>query len=243
MDEDVKDLIRRLLKKNPENRTPFQDLFASKVWDGYLTSHGGGSQTADREEKAPSTALARQDSRSRRRSTDLAPSQERRRPSEPRYYVSSDVAPPAPAQEPAVARTRQTSGDQTGRPIDAAPAAPQPAHARPVAINPPSVPQAVAMVRRPSTSSARRYSTLGRGNSFRQPERTTPDSESPVSQDAAIVPAQERPVSRASIDRSSDAGRSGAGQANMQESEYVVVEKKTVEVNALADGEYQLFTL
>jgi serine/threonine-protein kinase ULK/ATG1 len=238
VDGDIKDLIRRLLKKNPENRMPFEDLFTSRVWDGYLST-ATATRTMAREEVV-AVPLARRDSRSRRRSTDLAPSQDRRRPSEPRYYVSSDVSPPVQTQEQLVpSRARQSSGGNLARPIDISPpAAPQPARAQPVAVGSPLADQGAAMVRRPSTSSARRYSTLGRGNSFRQPERTTPDSVSPASQEVPVAPASDRPVSRGSIDRSSDAGRPASAQANMQESEYVVVEKKTVEVNALADGEF-----
>ena len=245
VDEDIKDLIRRLLKKNPENRMPFEDLFASRVWDGYLTTRVETSRTVEQESKGPASPtipLARQDSRSRRRSTDLAPSQDRRRPSEPRYYVSSDATDPSQAQEPIPARSRQTSEGHAARPIEIAPPAPQPAHARPVAINASPAEQGVATVRRPSTSAARRYSTLGRGNSFRQPERNNAsDSASPVSQEAQGINATDRPVSRASIGETSEAGRAASAQGNMQESEYVVVEKKTVEVNALADGELEDF--
>ena len=218
---------------------PFEDLFASRVWEGYLTTAAATSATS-REEAEAAAPLTRQDSRSRRRSADLAPSRDRRRPSEPRYYVASDVSPPTQMPEqPTSSRTRQSSGGDLARPTDISPpAAPQPARAQPVAIGAPQADQGAAMVRRPSSSSARRYSTLGRGNSYRPPERTTPDSVSPVSQEVAIAPASDRPPSRASIDRPSDAGRPASAHGNMQESEYVVVEKKTVEVNALADGEF-----
>lgn len=239
VDGDIKDLIRRLLKKNPENRMPFEDLFASRVWEGYLTTAAATSATS-REEAEAAAPLAWQDSRSRRRSADLVPSRDRRRPSEPRYYVASDVSPPIQMPEqPTSSRARQSSGGDLVRPTDISPpAAPQPARAQPVTIGAPQSDQGAAMVRRPSSSSARRYSTLGRGNSFRPPERNTPGSISPVSQEVAIAPASDRPPSRASIDRPSDAGRPASAHGNMQESEYVVVEKKTVEVNALADGEF-----
>jgi serine/threonine-protein kinase ULK/ATG1 len=241
VDEDIKALIRKLLKKNPENRMPFQDLFDSKVWDGYLTRSPLKAVEAREAPPVPtSVPLTREDSRSRRRSTDVT-SQDRRRPSEPRYFVSSDVPSPKAddnpvrSQERPQSRSRQTSAPSSSRPIDIPPVAPQPAHARPVMISSPLAEQIVPMVRRPSTSSARRYSTLGRGAS-RAGERSTPDSASPASEAAGPAQPVERAVSRTSVDRSRDSIRPASATGNMQESEYVVVEKKTVEVNALADG-------
>ena len=81
-------------------------------------------------------------------------------------------------------------------------------------------------------SNVRRYSTLDRRSSqerfaaqdYRSPPLLPSGTNSPIDKDGGQTPLD---TSRASI---------RVGSANLQESEYVVVEKKTVEVNALADG-------
>lgn len=166
---------------------------------------------------SPTPDLSRRESRSRRRSTDrtVSVTGERRRTSEPHYYVSP--SPPLPVVEPeAVAAAKA---------VEVRPEEPRP-HSTPLS----SSPNAARALARP-TVTARRYSTLSRSSSTR-PEIIRPEATS----SAQAVDLRSETSRRNSLNRSG-LSSPAQSQANMGESGYVVVEKRTVEVNALADGE------
>jgi serine/threonine-protein kinase ULK/ATG1 len=220
VDEDIKALIRKLLKKNPENRMPFQDLFESDVWKGYLVRASVMAPPPGPAELPSQTAnspdLGRRASQTERR-TSSSSGQERRKTSEPRYYVAP--TPTAP-QTIATANSRKLLHASASRPIDIAPQdRPKLTGTQPITSSP-LAEQTLPLVTRPG-STARRYSTLGRNNST---------STRPVFDTAADG---SRHDSQPSLERS---GEPVNAQGIMQDSEYVVVEKKAVEVNALADG-------
>lgn len=219
VDQDIKELICRLLKKDPKNRMPFEEFFESRVWQGYLTTPATGAE----QRNGPTRSLSGRRISQVGQSSGGPVQQERRQPSQPRYVVSTRA--PQPAEEVKRASPRQSS------PRIVPLAAPRTSNS-PTVSSPTATSQEVQSPLNRPPSNVRRYSTLDRRSSqerfgaqdYRSPPLLPSGTNSPIDKDGGQTPLD---TSRASI---------RVGSANLQESEYVVVEKKTVEVNALADG-------
>ena len=252
---DIKALIRGLLKRHPTSRMGFDDFFGCGVWEGHMmdsksTEEGSLSfdastdssaligDTQDRIQEMLRSSNHRGEAPSHRAPQPLAtdpalnpqpapnpnvmqveeserlgqPSRPPPRRSEPKYYVSDDVP---------------TSGLRSISPTP------------PPMIPPPVAPRPI------QTPAQRRLSgraTQGDTGSIEDPPPTTPQATN-----TNIPPfARPRGISEGSPLASTPpityvTGKEDSaleGDDSVVGREYVVVEKRTVEVNALADGEW-----
>lgn len=177
---DVKDLIRRLLKRVPVQRMSFQDFFASRVWEGYMRRALPSPAKEPAHTTTPSASRDQTEGASRG-GRPLPPAQTAlsgsRRLHEPRYFVSSE--PLHEQRRPTLTGAGEISDAQLRRTPSASPPV------KSTNVQPPG------------------------------------DRSSPGDASAAIAGTHE--------------SRSMEG-SKVEGNEYVIVEKRAVEVNSLADG-------
>jgi serine/threonine-protein kinase ULK2 len=198
---DVKNLIRRLLKRVPVQRMSFEDFFACKVWDGYMKTVGYQDQTAGPEPSGTvvigSTMTRNSPGPAEKRSTPPHRAQREqttpRRPSEPKYFVSNM------ASRSVVEDSEDGSQNKASFTQD--------------------------MDRRDDTNTSRAT-----------PVRAGPSRQNSGSDDVTVG----RPSRGATPLQPTSSEHDQQSSASATDTnEYVVVEKRTVEVNALADGKPQ----
>ena len=246
---DIKALIRSFLKRKPAERMGFEDFFACGVWDGYMTeledsgtssndiglsteeSSMGGSRIRhmvesvdrDRSRMEGSGTVSRRAPQPI--STDPAlnphpavvrPSEASRmaRRSEPKYFVSEDLPPLESDLAPRPIADRRASRGSVEEPSLITPSS-----------HPPLAP-------------SRTTPDLDRRRLSNETRRSTHGGSPLASTPPVIAPhttATERELAMAMIGRSESALE---GSDSVVGREYVVVEKRTVEINALADGEW-----
>ncbi len=204
---DVKELIRRLLKRVPVQRMSFEDFFACKVWEGYMKTPGYQDQpssTASSDVTAIATTATRNSPGLSEKPRVTQPHRGQRnrpsprKPSEPKYFVSNMESNSTlgddnnGSQTPASFSQNLNRGDASTMPREVA-------------------------------------ETIARAGPFR------PKS---VSDDATIGRTSRGATPLQSADDSDRTDTNQATSTNVTDTnEYVLVEKRTVEVNALADGE------
>lgn len=128
--EDIKDLIRQLLKRGPVQRMSFDDFFKSTVWNGYLKTKPRAPLTQLPQgylSGSSSRESIRASSSSQFKPTRQAPPPDKREKkpvSEPKYFVSSARPSPSPTgssvdrQADAQTHTTRTSPKKTNQDSD-----------------------------------------------------------------------------------------------------------------------------
>lgn len=244
---DIKALIRKLLKRQPVQRMGFEDFFASGVWDGYMVEDRTATVEAIKEPAAQSSMPVSDASR-RSSITSIAG-----RPRAPQPVSTQQALNPQPAPKhatsPAIAQrpVLQPSPTQPSAPTVNRPLQPrklsEPKYFVSSGETPVAAPSPIAAPARPLTSP--KYATSIDDASPVQP--TTPASVG-VAQAPRIMgrilgegsPLAATPPMTMHKDGSitGKAGEVISSEDSMLGREYVVVEKRTVEINSLADGTF-----
>lgn len=222
---DIKTLIRSLLKQRPGERMGFDEFFAqgAAVWDGYMTESVGDVSTSMDVSTDSSALMATCISDHTPQIEQVQATQEApRRPSVDTTQASqTTTSAPTPVQTPPGRRSepKYYVGDEPAEPVDAT--------------EPPSPGGSSRAISRPISTApvqSRRPSRTGLGSVEDAPVVTPPTvlhrpgiGSSPL---AATPPITMTGKEDANLGASDSVGR-----------EYVVVEKRTVEINELADGE------
>ena len=220
--EDMKKLIRLLLKRDPEERMTFPDFFSNEVVSGPIPSlHPEDTPLAPsqpesdrrRSSRTDSAGLARPSSRREPESPYLDSSRPVSDESLPRRYSTHRRS--SGARESVVSPRVATEELQAALESSVSPIEPRPAlhpHA--------SAPSRQELVTRPTSTQMGRQSSAG---SHKLPPSSLRDQVYRTDQEAAIRRQQE------------ETERERVAQDIAFERDYVLVEKKAVEVNALAD--------
>ena len=256
--DDIKALIRGLLKRRPGDRMGFEEFFASKVWESQMDSSeeslspdvvstdSSDILASKVQELVQSVAKVKAD-----RTGEMAvvaqpiaadpamkpaPAPPARIRPLPPFAVPPQPTPTPSAPSPPMptARTPRSEPKYYVGTEAPAPSQPQSGPSRT-----PSAPTGLGISTKPRPIVTERRSSLKEGASLDEPGPITPSSAPPVvrprvsegSPLAATPPITMGQARTTGKDESAlDAGDSVVGR------EYVVVEKQTVEVNALADG-------
>ncbi|EIW71440.1 hypothetical protein TREMEDRAFT_67767 [Tremella mesenterica DSM 1558] len=252
--DDIKSLIRQLLKRNPVERMSFDDFFACSVWEGYMTDNEEETMSFDASTDSSAVNFESESSGSRIR--EMADSGERSQEgSKPFIGPQQLFSEEALGLQPAVVPGQNL----TTSPVEASPSTMQPCQSfRPIrrtepkyylsdevptpevsTIKPPAA-SSTTTVRadpRPISSISRRPSIRDAG-SVEEPPLVTPTS---ATLTGGVFARQAR-ISGAGTQAMTVATRprhtTGKEELDMEDSvdkDYVVVEKQTVEINALAD--------
>lgn len=262
---DIKQLIRSLLKRRPQDRMGFEAFFACGVWDGYMTESSEGSLSLD-----ASTDDSGVLSGSRSKVQDLVQSKREERATEdaglrrfaPQPISADPALNPQPAV-PALPRINTASGPSTqavtpvsatGSPVSRA--APirrsepkyyvsddRPTDPAETSSKPSSAAEAARTEPKPIATPQRRLSRRDDPASVEDPIPLTPTERPPPfaqrsSRTGEGSPlASAPPITMAGLQTGKDASALENSDSVVGR-EYVLVEKQTVEVNALADGQY-----
>lgn len=230
----MKDLIRKLLKKSPLDRITYDQLFADGVITGDIPGLVPEDQPRPKPIPAPETQVSELARRmatqtidqpaSPRRSSEVQPrrSQEEGRASVSRK--SSDYE--GVSQRDGVVRRTSSSGNQTSsgtqpRDIQRQPSLQQ------------RRPSIVAHATAPGRQELQYATTAPTGGARmeRRPSRASPLAGPPLVREPSMTEAETTVSNR----RTSREIREQAAQEMVEEKEYVVIEKRSVEVNAFAD--------
>ncbi|WWD20429.1 serine/threonine-protein kinase ATG1 [Kwoniella shandongensis] len=257
---DIKALIRALLKRKAIDRMGFEEFFNCGVWDGHMVESTEEEGTLSLEASTNSSAnLDASDGRIRRMVASVERSKERLRPTRAPQPIATDAAlNPQPAPRPVGQSSPQPSqirAPQPPQPIrqaptrrsepkyyvgDEKPPTPDPTPTPP----PTSAPQTTVRANpRPIiTSAQRRVSSREKDQgSLDETEPLTPPYNGPT---PSLPRTTTRGVGEGSplaaappITMRHDAKDESAleGSESIVGTDYVVVEKQTVEINALAD--------
>ena len=263
--DDIKALIRGLLKRHAKQRMSFEDFFNSTVWDGYL------AQSRTTEDGTLSVDVSTDSSSGGLGSSGLEEDQLRHLvernaktqadkavPARAPQPLSTDPAlNPEPARAPAQDQTRTPTPQRPPLPQNASHPPSQPirrtqpkyyvqSDAPPAAAPPVSSPTAPAPSAeaaqtgpRPIRPSNTRRVTGGESPSLDEPPLVTPTSTHapPVlrvrNPNGGSPLAATPPITMGATGKDSSALEA---EDSITAKDYVVVEKRTVEINALADG-------
>lgn len=254
--DDLKSLIRKLLKRHPAERMSFEDFFREADVVARSGSAARLASSAARVRRSSSSAQVASPSASTSEATPQAVSHSRR-PS-PSYTPAFVTVPPVPIPRASPSASANRSSLSPGAPTPPgslpspqvqpapyvsrfAPPDDPPPFARRTSVNPssPSPPLASAAGGpRRASSYTSRYGSLGHDGGKEAPviQRATSMGQSPPSPAPATV--SDAPPS--ALERfAATAARGSDSLMNSNDSvlgtDYVVVEKRTVEINALAD--------
>ena len=260
--EDIKTLIRGLLKRHPISRMSFDDFFGCGVWDGHMTeSRSTEDGSLNLEVSTDSSAALGASERVR----SMLESAERERGDQIVPRLAPQPLSTEAALNPQPARVRSDLEDRT-RDMDQEAPSPSPPPTRPpvrrtepkyyvsddgpsTELSPTSSPTptpqtATAVVPshsgpRPIQTPAQRRLSSREGGSVDEAQPLTPTSTSvaPLLRTRGVGEgsplAATPPITMGSTGKDESALE---GDDSVVGREYVVVEKRTVEVNALADG-------
>jgi serine/threonine-protein kinase ULK/ATG1 len=229
--EDIKGLIRGLLKRQPTNRMDFKDFFDCGVWDGWMVDETEGEGSTSYEVSTSSSAL--EDSGRLREMVKSSEQAQARIPVTRAQPISTDAAMnPQPAPQPS---TRSPSIHRS-----------QPKYYVSEDTSPTSAPPPSSSSRttpRPISMQERRMSSREKDvSSVEDPQPLTPGTgPGPMTMHARQKTTEGSPLAATPPimphrDRTGKDESALAGSDSMLNREYVVVEKGTVEVNKLADG-------
>lgn len=240
--QDIKTLIRGLLKQRPAQRMGFEEFFVCGVWDGFMTESIGDVTTSiDVSTDSSAVDFGMSDSRDPKASSSGS-------------FGTAPLASPAPAS-PNPAMKRNASGDLSSRPSTSAPTPTPTRRSEPVyyvgdePAELTSEPLPSAPVSPGSTGTASRATPRSISSPAVQQSRMVSAPKVPSSasaDDPAVVtpptgPIPPRPViggsPLAATPPITMTGKdeSALGASDSVGREYVVVEKRTVEINELAD--------
>ncbi|KAJ9127506.1 hypothetical protein QFC24_000915 [Naganishia onofrii] len=222
---DIKELIRKLLKKRPVMRMSFNEFFDCRVWAGCMKQPRKSSHAAYLDQRSPklesrkssTSALMlgqrrvseEQSSRtSSGVSRDTAVAPMTRRTTEPKYYVSPVQGKAGPVE---AVRSEQRTKDDSSR------------HRRSV------TDQGGKGKDIPRSSQYERDRSYSNSSQRRTPELRTPNSHDMARNSNALSSDHRR--NGESMGKSSEEGDKKLKDSD----EYVVVEKRNIEVNSLAD--------
>lgn len=240
---DIKELIRKLLKKKPVMRMSFNEFFDCQVWAGCMKQPRKSSHAAYVDQRSPrlesrrsstSAPMFGQRRNSEEHSSKPSPSQSRpaaispmtRKTAEPKYYVS-------PMQGKGTNPSEATRGEQPGHEVEESP--PTSAVSRTDVSDTrkhrrPSNEQSSKSKDIPGRTQHERERSYSNSSQQRTPEIRTPSSHHIAKNSHAMSSEHKR-----------DEGMLGKSleesDKKLKDSdEYVVVEKRNIEVNSLADG-------
>lgn len=224
---DIKELIRKLLKKRPVMRMSFNEFFDCRVWAGCMKQPRKSSHAAYLDQRSPklesrksstsapmfgqrrvSEEQSPRTSSGVSRDTTVAPMT--RRTTEPKYYVSP-VQRKASTPVEAVRNEQRTKDDSSP-------------HRRSV------TDQGGKGKDIPGSSQYERDRSYSNSSQRRTPELRTPNSHDMARNSNALSSDHRR--NGESMGKSSEEGDKKLKDSD----EYVVVEKRNIEVNSLADG-------
>lgn len=239
---DIKALIRGLLKQRPAQRMGFEEFFACGVWDGFMTeSIGDVSTSIDVSTDSSALGFGSSDTRDPKESSSGS-------------FGTAPLASPAPTSPNPVFK-RNASGDLSSRPSTVAPTpTPTPRRSEPkyyVGDEPAEAaePPATTPISPTSTGTSRAAAApRAIGSPAIQQSRLASSNKAPSSfsaEDPPVVTPTGPMAPRPSIGSSPLAAtppitmtgkdESALGASDSVGREYVVVEKRTVEINELAD--------
>lgn len=243
---DIKNLIRKLLKKKPVMRMGFSEFFDCTVWAGCMKQPRKSSHHAYADVISPRVQSRRPSSGNTNMATQRSVQEQVPKPS-----AAQPQAAPAPV-------VPQKSGDYRNLATETPPLSRERSAAEVTneGVSPRALPRDIKteMTRvatgsqsrqsHPGTDSVDKHTTSpirqdhGRERSFSSSsQRQTPEIRTPNSHDVA---SNRHMSSLAREDNPQAAEEADVGRRIQDSDEYVVVEKRNVEVNVLADGEHRL---
>lgn len=220
----MKKLIRSLLKRDPRERLSFPDFFSNDIITGPIPGLAPEDLPEERKEVAPKPGIDRRGS-SRADPTGIPRPRSRKEPDSPygdsyRTASEEDLQRPSPRTQSRlsgiraeVAESPNTTEDRVGS--TERPSTPNPTRST-------AHPQATAPQHRPSQPASVAMARQASGGNYKLPPSSLREEITDDEHEKAVRKQQEKERERAAQDIAF-------------ERDYVVVEKKAVEVNALAD--------
>lgn len=261
---DIKGLIRGLLKRHSADRMSFEAFFGSRsIWESHMIESHSTDDSMDLEVSTDSSSTGQsgriqeliasaEEAQTARAVPTHAPQPiatepalnpqparvrsdlERRRAEVAPAAVQTQVVRPTP-----IRRTMPKYYVQDDTPPPSAPEASAPNPVAPVPVTPVETPQSHPRPIRTTSQPIRRYS--GREPaSIEEAQPITPGSNNPAPVHRTRVLGEGSPLAATPPITMSSTGKDESaleGDDSIVGREYVVIEKRTVEVNALADGE------
>jgi serine/threonine-protein kinase ULK/ATG1 len=237
---EIKDLVRRLLKRNPIQRMSFEEFFRDEVVEGE-TSRVKKPKVIKIPNPPPSMQATANTPPSARPPPTAAPIPIRSAPLPPPFAFPLPASPApasfvAPITSYGQSPPSRTSSVSTTRPH----AQPFSEPSSPPTTQPRPIPMSSARPPFAQQSSSPTYQTTSRMSPRRTPSSFEPSVGLRESDRRMSAGAGRRPClggRRDSSDSVGPAASSGVGFGDEDDDNYVVVEKRTVEINSLADGE------
>ncbi|EMC91157.1 hypothetical protein BAUCODRAFT_80229 [Baudoinia panamericana UAMH 10762] len=223
----MKDVIRKLLKKSPLDRVSYEDFFADPVVTGEIP----GLVPEDQPQSARRPSPDELSRRMAKQAIDAAPTTQpspepHMQPNKSREEMQPTISPKAsdqdmvPVQGEAMERRRSSPGRPEGVPVQRQPSQRQ---RRPSIIAHATAPAREALY-------AGQITNIPAPKVERRPSRSSPLSGPPMVREPS-VPHEASPKDKATVREA----REKTAQDVAFEKEYVVIEKRAVEVNAFAD--------
>lgn len=250
---DLKELIRGLLKQRPAERMGFDAFFASGVWEGYMTESVGDVSTSIEVSTDSSSAgdqfmsgLASQHASEGRRSSthSVAPAapSPRTSPTPTPVPATAGSIPKRQGSRVALAETPHPSNAPTPVPRASRPAPTRRSEPKYYVGDEPAEPELEPSGQSPTHMNSSKTDTRSipsRVHSRLERAASSGDDASPVTPIAAAPIYAARAIGGSPLAATPPITSTGKDESALGASdskEYVVVEKRTVEINELADG-------